>query len=482
MYSEMRLVDEFENVYFSAGEVGRGGQGIVLRTRDSDIAVKLITDELQQPLADRAACAAALERLRRLRILPVPSDLPLARPVAALRSQAGYVMRLLDAMRSFKDVFESPGAREQDAALPSWLADVASHDLRAAEQLADYAATGSTKARLLLLAKCAVVLARLHAAGLVYGDLSTSNVFTSGTGTDAQVWLIDADNVHVEGQAAGHAFYTEGFGAPELMRGDSGASFRTDCHAFAVAAFNLLCLAHPFVGAQALEGEDWSKPDADPMRQAMEGRLPWIHDADDTSNSTDQGLPPVLTCTPRLSSLFNECFGPGRSAPWRRPSMLHWPEALAAAADCSVHCAGCDMSYFAIDLPKCPYCAIARPLLLRFDSHRWPDLGQPCWTFLLAADGAVDAAQLPARVFLPFSMAGNDEPLLSVQAEEGGYRLRRVRSSGPPLQIARTGVREGRFEALENFHLSEQQLGAGVSIFVPGAQARLVRLVVMEAV
>lgn len=482
MHSEMRLVDEFENVYFSAGEIGRGGQGVVLRTRDSDIAVKLVTDDSEQPLADPAACSAALERLRRLRLLPVPADLQLARPVAALRRQAGYVMRLLDAMRSFKDVFEGPCARVPDAALPHWLAGVASNDPRNAELLADYAATGSTKVRLLLLAKCAAVLARLHAVGLVYGDLSTSNVFTSGTGADAQVWLIDADNVHFEGQAGGEAFFTEGFGAPELERGDGGVSFRTDCYAFAVAAFSLLCLNHPFVGDLVESGEDWSNPDASPKRQALEGRLPWIHDVGDDSNRTEKGLHPVLTSTPRMSALFDECFGPGRSSPWRRPSMLHWPEALAAAADCSVHCVACEMSYFAIDHPECPYCATTRPRLLRLDSRRWPGLAQsPCWTFLLAVDDLACTAQLPGRIFLPFSLVGNDEPVLSMQAEEGGYRLRRVRHSGPPLQIARAGVRGGQFEALENFHLSEQELAEGVSIFVPGAHARVVRLALMEA-
>jgi ribosomal protein L37E len=479
MLREMRLVDEFENVYYSAGVIGQGGQGIVLRTRDSDIAVKLVADKAGQALADPTMRGAALKRLRRLRVLPLPADLPLARPVATLRDGAGYVMRLLDAMSSFKDVFERPCAEEPDE-LPHWLAEVASHDVRAAAQLADYAATGSTKSRLLLLAKCATVLARLHAAGLVYGDLSTSNVFTNGIGPDAQVWLIDADNVHYEDQA-GDDFFTEWFAAPELERGDSGVSFRTDCHAFAVTAFSLLCLNHPFVGDLVREGGDWSREDADPQLQARHGRLPWIHDADE-SNRTDQGLPPQLTCSPRLAALFEESFGPGRTAPWRRPAMLHWPEALAEAADCSLHCGACGMSYFALNHAQCPYCGTPRPRLLRLDSHRWPEVAQaPCWVFLLALDDLTAAVQLPSRVFMPFGLAGNDEPVLSMQVEEGGYRLRRARDSGAPLQIARTGVRDGQFEILENFHLSAAELAAGVTFFAPGAQARLVRLALMEA-
>lgn len=480
MHSELRLVDEFENVYFSAGEIGRGGQGIVLRTRDSDIAVKLVTGKDLLPLVDPAACAAALERLRRLRLLPVPASLQLARPVAALRSPAGYVMRLLDAMRSFKDVFESTPTLDQGD-MPPWLAGLARENLRAAEQLADYAATGAARTRLLLLARCAAVLARLHAAGLVYGDLSPANVFTSGAGPDDQVWLIDADNVHVEGQAMGAAYYTDGYGAPEVMRRESGASFQTDCHAFAVLAFSILCLGHPFKGDLVNAGEDWSDPDANRGQQALEGRLPWIHDTRDTSNSSSEGLAPQLTCTPRMAALFDACFGAGRTAPWRRPSMLHWPEALAAAADCSVHCAGCGMSYFAVDYEVCLYCATERPRVLRLDSYRWPAVDRgPCWTFLLAADGLVGTALLPGRIFLPFSLSASDEPVLSLAAEAGGYRLRRLRHSGPTLQIARAGVREGRFEALDNFHLGEQELAAGVSIFVPGAHARFVRLSWME--
>lgn len=480
MLGDMRLVDEFENVYYSAGVIGQGGQGIVLRTRDSDIAVKLVTDRAGQPLSDPVARVAALERLRRLRVLPLPADLPLARPVAALRDRAGYVMRLLDAMHSFKDVFERP-CSEEPGELPSWLAEVARHDVRAAAQLADYASTGSTKGRLLLLAKCAAVLARLHAAGLVYGDLSTSNVFVTGVGADAQVWLIDADNVHYEGQV-GDDFFTEGFAAPELARGDSGVSFRTDCHAFGVIAFSVLCLNHPFVGELVRAGGDWSRDEADPQQQAMHGHLPWIHDAGDNSNRTDEGLPLELTCTSRLADLFEETFGSGRTTPWRRPAMLHWPEALAAAADCSLHCNSCGMSYFALDRAQCPYCSAARPRLLRIDSHRWPEvLPAPCWVFLMALDSLDAAAQLPGRVFMPFSLAGNDEPVLSVQAEEGGYRLRRGRDSWPPLQIARAGVREGQFEGLENFHLSAAELAMGVTIFAAGAQARLIRLALMEA-
>jgi hypothetical protein len=479
MLDDMRLVDEFMNVYHCAGRIGAGGQGVVLRARDSDIALKLLLDGAGEPLADPQARAAALARLQRLRVLPLPPGLTMAGPVAALRDQAGYVMRLLDGMRSFEDVFGSPCDALADDAVPAWLGLVHSQDPRAAAQLADYAATGSSRVRLLQLARCAAVLARLHAAGLVYGDLSPSNVFTSGAQADGQVWLIDADNVHFDGDpAAANAFITPGYGAPELVRGEAPPSLATDCHAFAVLAFKLLCLAHPFIGRQVKEG-GWDS-DRNPQQQAARGELPWIYDADDSNRGND-GLPPALACGTPLLQLFQECFSAGRLAPWRRPAMAHWPAALSASADRSIDCGGCGMSWFALEEAACPYCRQARPRLLRLENRRWPGGHAPDWTLLLPLDSLESPVTLPARLFQPFSPAGFDEPVLSLQAEEGGYRLRRVGAAGPLLRIARAGAHGGRFEALENFHLDAAALAGEVAILATGAPARMVWLDVMEA-
>ena len=100
---------------------------------------------------------------------------------------------------------------------------------------------------------------------------------------------------------------------------------------------------------------------------------------------------------------------------------------------------------------------------------------------MLPLDGMQSPVALPARLFQPFSAAGFDEPVLSLQAEEGGYRLRRVGVHGPLLRIARAGAHGGRFEALENFHLAATELSGEVAILAVGAPARVVRLDVMEA-
>jgi hypothetical protein len=45
------------------------------------------------------------------------------------------------------------------------------------------------------LAHAAEALAMLHGQGLAYGDLSAGNVLVSHAITEAEVWLIDSDNV-----------------------------------------------------------------------------------------------------------------------------------------------------------------------------------------------------------------------------------------------------------------------------------------------
>ncbi len=92
-------------------------------------------------------------------------------PLAILRDEPGYVMRLL--------------------------ADVEPFDALDCQDFDTYIATGSTRRRLYVLYRCAAVLARLHAAGIVYVDLSTNNVLL-GSGETPEVWLIDTDNLRVE--------------------------------------------------------------------------------------------------------------------------------------------------------------------------------------------------------------------------------------------------------------------------------------------
>ena len=394
------LVDEYDNVHQMADELARGGQGVVYRTKDADLAVKQPLDAAGQPDKN----ANLRERFQHVRLLPIPRRIPVSLPLAILRDEPGYVMRLLNGMKPFAS-FDLDGRskkklEDQSQALPQWLTKIPDKDL--ALRLLHYAQTGSTRRRSLALAKCAAILARLHSAGLVYGDISTNNAFI-GEDDTTDVWLIDADNMRLELPSGGVSVYTPGYGAPEVVLGRDQSRPRTDCWAFAVMTFKLLALCHPFIGKKVLEPEDeedgW---DADPApngtatdlnEQAFAGFLPFVDDEDDDSNEGVGGLPRVLVATEGLRRLFQETFGAGRELPHRRPTMAFWTLELARAADQSLDCLECGMSHFADEYAQCPYCGAARPAFIRVKTPRWE---------ILIPGGATEF-RLPQRLFHPFS-------------------------------------------------------------------------------
>lgn len=400
------LIDEYGNIHYASEEVARGGQGVVLRTGDSDLAIKQPLDATGGPDQN----ANLRERFRNVRLLPLPPRIPISLPLAILRDEPGYVMRLLNGMKPFS-VFDLDGKTKKELEgrkleLPRWLSGIPDREMGL--RLFYYADTGSTRRRLSALAKCAAILARLHGAGLVYGDISTNNAFI-GEGASSEVWLIDADNLRFEVPKGGNSVYTPGYGAPEIVRGTDYSRPRTDCWAFAVMAFKILALSHPFIGKKVLEPEgDEGGWDAEPAaevtpsnldEQAYAGYLPFIDDENDDSNLGVGGLPRELVLTPNLRLLFQETFGAGRTQPHRRPVQCFWALELARAFDLSLECHGCKMSYFASDHEICPYCRVPRPAFIRVSTHRWE--------ILIPRDAA--EFSVPHRLFHPFSLEHHDD-------------------------------------------------------------------------
>ena len=422
------LPDEYDNLHYLADEIARGGQGVVFRTRDADLAIKQPLDASGQP--DKSANLR--DRFQNIRLLPMPSRIPVSLPLAILRDEPGYVMHLLDGMKSFC-VFDLAGKtkkilEEQNSELPQWLARIPDKEM--ALRLLDYARTGSTRRRLFALSKCASILARLHAAGLVYGDISPNNVFV-GDGKSCDVWLIDADNLRFEMNQGGNAVYTPHYGAPEIVQGRDKSRPRTDCWAFAVMAFRTLSQIHPFIGKKVLATTDdeggW---DAEPVadgapadldEQAYAGHLPFVDDTDDDSNQGVNGLPRKLVTTPKLRLLFQETFGAGRTQPHRRPVIGFWALELAKAFDLSLECQKCKMSYFAGDHKKCPYCAAPRPAFIRARTPRWE---------VLIPNDATECV-LPHRLFHPFSFERNDDAECEAVPDFASKALFPVRGTKP---------------------------------------------------
>ena len=425
------ISDEYGNLHYLADELARGGQGVVFRTRDADLAIKQPLDASGQPDKN----ANLRDHFQNIRLLPMPSRIPVSLPLAILRYEPGYVMRLLSGMKSF-GIFDLNGTTKKELReavagkqleLPKWLAAIPDRDL--ALSLHHYSTTGSTRRRLFALSKCASILARLHSAGLVYGDISPNNAFI-GEDSSREVWLIDADNLRFELPSGGTSVYTPGYGAPEIVQGHDQSRPRTDCWAFAVMAFKILALCHPFIGIKVLEPDDdeggWdAKPVADGAptdldEQAYAGYLPFVDDEDDDSNQGVGGLPRALVATPSLRSLFQETFGMGRTQPHRRPMMGFWALELAGAFDHSLECHECQMSYFADD-NKCPYCAAPRPAFIRARTPRWE---------VLIPDDATEFA-LQHRLFHPFSFKHNDDTEYEVVPDFEAKTVLPVRGTKP---------------------------------------------------
>ena len=400
------LVDEYGNSYQISDELARGGQGVVYRTKDADWAIKQPLDASGQPDKN----TNLRERFQRIRLLPMPRRIPVSLPLAILRDEPGYVMRLLNDMKPFAvfdlDVRSKKKLEDERQVLPQWLAKIPDKDQ--ALRLLHYASTGSTRRRLRALAKCAAILSRLHNAGIVYGDISPNNAFI-GEGISPDVWLIDADNMRPELHSGGASVYTPGYGAPEVVQGRDRSRPRTDCWAFSVMAFKLLALSHPFIGKKVLEpdGEEngWdAAPDVtgkptDIDEQAFAGFLPFVDDEDDDSNKSTGGLPRVLVTTLGLRRLFQATFGAGREHPPSRPAMAFWALELTKAADQALDCPECAMSFFPDDHECCPYCGGKRPAFIRIQTPRW-EIVIPANTTEFA---------LPHRMFYPFSFEHHDD-------------------------------------------------------------------------
>lgn len=413
--------DQYGNQHYLTEELARGGQGVVFRTKDADLAVKQPLNASGFPDKD----ADLRDRFQNVRLLPIPHRIQISLPLAILRDGPGYVMRLLGGMGPF-DGFDLNGKikrklDELKLVLPRWLVEISDRDM--ALRLFHYADTGSTRRRLFALSKCAAILARLHNAGLVYGDISTNNAFI-GKGSSSEVWLIDADNLRFELPSGGSTVYTPGYGAPEVVRGIDSSRAQTDCWAFSVMAFKILVLCHPFIGKKVLQPEDdegsWdAEPVADGMpvdldEQAYAGYLPFVDDENDDSNQRMGGLPREVVLTPKLRLLFQEAFVEGKERPYRRPTMGFWALELAKAFDHSLECPECKMSYFADDHKKCPYCGALRPRFIRAMTPRWK----------IVIPGSATDFRLPHRLFHPFSLEHNDDTAYEAVVEKTVFPAR----------------------------------------------------------
>jgi serine/threonine protein kinase len=454
-------VDEYQNVHIQDKVLGQGGQGVVFRTKDPDLAIKLVTDESGTPVTDEESVERYSKRFMRVRLLPLPENLNISVPAALLQNNAGYVMQLLSEMVPFSHFWLDGKSAENIGAddIPAWLSAMPENE---AKKIVHYFRTGGLRRRLHALYKCASLLARLHGNGMVYGDISPNNIFISEGLDDSAVWLIDADNIRFEITAGGSVVYTPKYGAPELVQGKEGGRPSSDCHAFAVVAFYLLSLIHPLVGKKVdgTDEGDWADEEndgEDVEDKAYAGLFPWVDDQDDDSNSSDSGLPRSLLLTEKLISLFEGTFGLGRTTPLLRPTIYHWPEALAQAADMTVTCPGCSMNYYydfihlGTEDHNCPYCKTQRPQMLILESYRWngPDkpINSPCWRYVREISQGAELT-VPRRVFDEFAMIDSDTAEVLISSSNNGILIKKSDHGKADLSVAADSHPQSGFQKL----------------------------------
>ena len=249
------------------------------------------------------------------------------------RRMSGYVMELFTGMVPIRSLLYPP---KGIGSVAQW-----------------YFRGGGLRRRLRILARVAEVLSEMHGRGLVYTDLSPSNIFVSESSDADEVRLIDTDNVH-PATSEGRSIYTPRYGAPEVVRRTGVPSSLGDAWTFAVVAFETLALVHPLLGDEVQYGE----PEME--EQALEGRLPWIDAQDDDRNRSSDGIPRDIVLSPRLREDFGRAFERGLSDPEARPGLARWADRLHAAADRTVVCCECSGSFFC-DRDRCSWCDAPRP-------------------------------------------------------------------------------------------------------------------------
>ncbi|WP_189379498.1 serine/threonine protein kinase [Thalassotalea profundi] len=358
------VTDTFGQDFELVKKIGHGGQGEVYTTQVDNVLVKMNT---QQHVNKRRNW---LEHIRWLMRQPL-EQLNIAKPfsrIAMNKKSIGYAMELMDGLIPLESLMNE------------------TEELIAAEGSPEhYLSTGGLKRRMTILAKLARTLSDLHARGLAYGDLSPANIFVSENPDYSEVWLIDCDNICVNQRESFDSLVDEGkpgrifspgFGAPEVVNGDSFVSSLTDAWSFAIVAMKLLTTNHPFIGEAVENGTPEDE------ERAFAGELPWIYHPTDHANALDEdypkGIPLELVALKPLYNLFEQCFNAGKNEPLARPSLSEWAEVFEQLAHMLVKCQNheCNASFnFSVNdgQLECPFCGSVmnntQVLLIRNNLH-----------------------------------------------------------------------------------------------------------------
>ncbi len=410
MSNILKKVDEFNNVHYieKDNELGRGGQGVVYKTKNADTVIKIALNN-EKHIKDEKQIKAFHKKIKKLIYKPLPSDINIAKPLVLLKDEAGYVMNLLTGMNAFSELLPQELKKEQASKIeiPDFLKEL---DQRSAIYFTYYLQTGGLRKRLYTLSRLAIILYRLHSRGIVYFDISHNNIFINNDDIPL-VYLIDADNIEYESTNK-DVVYTPNFEVPEVVNREPNSTY-SDIYAFGILSYLAITTTHPFDGI-GLKEDDW---DSEESEKKEKWELPWIEDSNDDSNKSNSGLKGMLTITQELNYLFHKLFEEGKDDKYQRPTLPLWIEFLEKAACKIIKCSGCGMSYYDDAFKECPYCDAKKPkrLIVQSFYYKNEQKEKERWQYTKEIIDNIKNIELPIYLFKSFDILKIDDIFLEVK-------------------------------------------------------------------
>lgn len=412
-------IDTDGRSHITSKVLSSGGQGIVYMTEEPNILLKLEwnckTKEIERDTLNN-------EKFNNIRILPLLEKTNLTLPMAILKDFAGYTMKMLDDMVSFEEAFNSDNYELSDN---EWINGIKEDNEFLGERFKRYIATGGMKKRLSAFLKASCVLAKIHASGLVYCDISGRNMFVSSDPKKSNVWLIDCDNLDfmkncIKKRDGG--LHTPGYGAPEIYE-DRGKTMYSDAFSFAIALFWELTMSHPFMGTAADEAlKKMDMLDVSEEDYTCTGEFAWVCDEDDDSNRSVSGIPCEMFLNKSLFDKFQKTFSEtGRKNRQKRTTMPEWSYVLAKELDHIVRCKHCQMDYYSNEDSICYWCD-AKNIILKVSSYRITDDKKEFkWDFI--QEITEEPVNIPLRILEGFCSDHLDEKAFRVIWCEDGIEI-----------------------------------------------------------
>lgn len=411
--------DTYGRSHVASKVLSSGGQGVVYLTEEPNVLLKLewnpMTQEIEKDLSNNA-------KFDNIRMLPLLEKTNLTLPQTVLSDVVGYTMKMLDGMVSFEEAFS--GDRDE---LPNneWLDGVKESNEYLGDSFQRYIATGGMRKRLHAFLNASCVLAKIHASGLVYCDISGKNFFVSSDPNGATVWLIDCDNLSFmkdSSKKRDGGLHTPGFGAPEIYQG-KGKTMYSDAFSFAIALFWELTKSHPFMGEAVQEElENVDMLDAPEEDYACTGAFAWVCDEDDESNRSASGMPLEMFVSRPLFDKFQRTFSEvGRQNRLTRTTMPEWSHVLARELDHVVRCKHCQMDYYGNVNAKCPWCDTENSLIKVSTYNMKGDKKLDQWDFV--HELTEEVVNIPLRLLEGFCSNHLEEVAFNLTWKKDGLEI-----------------------------------------------------------